>query len=62
MALNDRKLIEILLAIMKACVEANNFNIVQRDKNIDFGLLYRLNRHIQKEILLGLTIEGACFG
>ena len=39
MALNDRKLIEIILAIMKACVEADNFNVLQREKNIDFGLL-----------------------
>jgi len=57
MALNDRKLVEIILAIMKACVEADNFSVLQRDKNIDFELQYRLDRNKQKEILLELTTE-----
>jgi hypothetical protein len=57
MALNDRKLVEIILAIMKACVEADNFSVLQRDKNIDFELQYRLDRNRQKEILLELTTE-----
>jgi len=58
--IHSRALVEIIVEKMKGCVEAGEFVVLPRDDNIEFITAYSITKQIQKDILLGLSIEDYC--